>query len=257
MTKRCGPRPDQSQPLSALEVLMLATTEQAAAPTPEEGKRRAALRFFLDRYWEECPAAKSSLGDLVRSSPGSPNPFIHLSPAVETWLREHHLPVTADAAWSAILGANPFSQQQQAEIFRQGFFFPFVFSGQGWKPGVETPDEAAERIDRDFSVFLKAELAGWKQRNRAVGARAALSQVEREGLRLLALRQAHGFTFVELADRAKPLRRRWEPADGGKQLAETLTPEEARRKVQEAARLIGLSIRKAPTGRPRSPKTPK
>jgi hypothetical protein len=142
--KRPGPRPNQNQPLSALEVLILATREQEAGPTPEEGKRRAALRFFLQCYEKEQPEVLSSLRGLVQSLPGIPNPFLDLSAAVEGWLRERHLPVAAETVWFSlgIFGGPVLPLDQTAEDFRRRFFLPFCFSCEGWKPGAETPDDA-------------------------------------------------------------------------------------------------------------------
>jgi hypothetical protein len=251
MTKEQGERPVT---IHGLLKEFLRDVVADPARTAAEGKRRASCQFFLECYEDARPEVLRSFRDRVL--PALEGPSGTLREALRAWKAQFFLlPDTFDLVWSAASFLALMSRTGEppaipAVPYREPPGLGFTFACEGWRLlGREPIKDAKRRVREAFEEHLRTEASRWELIAKAYGSDHALSESEKEGLRLLALRQAHGWTYPELADMAKPLRRRRDEAQ---------SPEEARRKVHKAARLIGLAVREGRTGRrPRLPKTPK
>jgi hypothetical protein len=227
--------------------VLLRNPTQAA----DAGKRRAALFHFLKCYRDERPEVLERLRDLLPLAKG---PAPGYGPAFDAWVAEFCLPPTSDMAIETFhtteVLADLVEPRWRCELsflqeatFEHDFSYRFLFEMEGWRPRIETIEEAESRINRGFQDHLRFSIDEWKRERQAKALKEALSDTEREGLRLLAWRQAHAMTYGELAAKAKQFRKR-EIAPGW--ISEQITEAMARHRVKQAAALIGVVPRERP-----------
>jgi hypothetical protein len=227
------------------------------------GRRRAALRFFLQKYREfepELLGSLAALGDSWRSAEG-----------VDDWLGEvgrlrdlaerFHLPPTIDVATECMttLGAwRSFQLPRDRWHFETHAgrsvefpYFParrydFTFSAPGWDTQAESLGQAKVRIRAALRAAVDEHFALWRSIEQAHRDLHAFIQSthakERRDIRWLAEKQATAVSSTVIADREK------------------CTKDAVRRAVQRAALIVGLPLQKlrhAPAGRPRKPRSRK
>jgi hypothetical protein len=175
-------------------------------------------------------------------------------PAFDTWVKEFCLPPTSDMAIETFhtteLLADLVELRWHCELsfrqeaaFEHDFSYRLLFEMEGWRPRIETIEQAEDRIIRSLHDQLRLAIEEWKRVRQGKALEEALSDTEREGLRLLALRQARAVTYRELAAEAKQFRkRRIDP----EWISEQITEAMARHRVKQAAALIGVVPRKRP-----------
>jgi len=213
------------------------------------GKRRAALFHFLKCYRDERPEVLERLRDLLPLTKGPA--LEHYGPAFDAWVREFYLPPTGEMAaethHTIEVIADLSDLRWHCELiyrlevtYEHDSVYLFSFEMEGWRPRIETIEQAKRRIKRGFQDRLRLSIDDWKRERQAKALEEALSDTEREGLRLLALRQAHGLTYPDLADRARRFRERIVNWPEGRGPAEEITAVRARQSVKKAAALIGV-----------------
>jgi hypothetical protein len=218
----------------------------------DAGKRQAALFHFLKCYRDVRPEVLERLRDLLPLTKG---PALEgYGPAFDAWVREFYLPPTGEmaaethhtievlAGLSALRWHCELIYRLEA-TYEHDSAYVFSFEMEGWRPRIETIEEAESRINRRFQDHLRLSIDEWKRERQAKALKEALSDTEREGLRLLAWRQARAMTYGELAAEAKQFRKR-KIAPGW--ISEQITEAMARHSVKQAAALIGVVPRERP-----------
>ncbi|HLW78580.1 MAG TPA: hypothetical protein VKU44_03185, partial [Terriglobia bacterium] len=197
------------------------------------------------------PEVLERLRDLLPLTKG---PAPGYGPAYDAWVTKFNLPTTSDMAIETFHTTERLASLveprwrcelsfRQEAIFEHDFAYPFLFEMEGWRPRMETIEQAESRINRGFQDQLRLSIDAWQRERQEKALDEALTDTEREGLRLLALRQAHGLTYRDLAEGARRFRERTVGIDWS---AEEITEATARHRVKAAAALIGVVPRKRP-----------
>jgi hypothetical protein len=221
--------------------------------TAESGRKRAALRLFLQHYRDFKPEVLSALAEIGKQpAPGGFLPRDFRAFALAFFLPNSivlAMECTATlAAWKFSQIVSPDLWHFEAPTGRVHDLYPpavrheFTFRAPGWDVRRESLAQAHSRLEAAFREQLEAQSAAWRISEEA---RAELrsfigsaSRQERRNLRWLAEKQALNMSDSALAK------------------SSACSKETVRTGINCAAEYIGLPkarIRRArPTGRPRS-----
>lgn len=224
----------------------------------ERGRKRAALRVFLQGYRKFEPEVLNELAAMGADSP----PIVGGLERHCAFAERFYLPPTIDLAFECLATREAW---RHLELPRDRWHFEtprgrslafpyfsarryeFTFRARGWDLQAESHDDARERIRAEFEAELEAHLATWQTIEQAHSEQRAFAKAEgrkrtARNLLWLAEKQATGAAFSTIARR------------------ERCSEDAVRCGIHSAARVVGLpfgALRQAPAGRRRKTPSPK